>query len=214
MKELFYFFDFLSPFSYFSWIWWVKNISLLKAKGLKIHILPVPLAPVIKHYETKGPAEISSKRNFLFKTCLRMAKEQGLKFTCPDSLPFNSQNALRMSLREHFSDIDEQIKFIDLLFKECWEQGHNLGNYDRLKELLGEKYAFLLEKEGERESRKSLKENIQLALNKGVFGVPSFCIDDELFWGNDSLKYLEFYLAGKDLLDLEEYQKFTKIFSS
>ena len=59
-----------------------------------------------------------------------------------------------------------------------------------------------------KESRLYLKNNTSMALNKDIFGVPTFLVDEEMFWGNDSIKYLEMYLEGNDPLDREHYQHF------
>jgi len=41
------------------------------------------------------------------------------------------------------------------------------------------------------------------AIEKGVFGVPTIIIDDNLFWGNDQMDHIELLLDGKDPLDRE-----------
>ena len=40
-----------------------------------------------------------------------------------------------------------------------------------------------------------------MAIDKGVFGVPSFIINDNLFWGNDQMEHIELLLDGNDPLD-------------
>jgi hypothetical protein len=40
-----------------------------------------------------------------------------------------------------------------------------------------------------------------MAIEKGVFGVPSFIINDNLFWGNDQMEHIELLLSGNDPLD-------------
>ena len=67
-----------------------------------------------------------------------------------------------------------------------------------------------MDKVNTKEMRKALKSNVQEALSKGVFGVPSFVIGDELFWGNDSIPYMESYLNSEDSLDLNKYEAFLK----
>ena len=42
-----------------------------------------------------------------------------------------------------------------------------------------------------------------------MFGVPSFVVDEEVFWGNDSIDYLHSFLENKDILDREKYKSFT-----
>jgi glutaredoxin len=41
------------------------------------------------------------------------------------------------------------------------------------------------------------------AIEKGVFGVPTIIIDNNLFWGNDQMDHIELLLGGKDPLDRE-----------
>ena len=72
MKTIEYYFDFLSPYSYLSWQWVKENKSALFGNGFKFSFKPVVLSSIIGHFETKGPAQIETKRNYLFKDCLRL----------------------------------------------------------------------------------------------------------------------------------------------
>ena len=54
------------------------------------------------------------------------------------------------------------------------------------------------------EIKRLLIEETNTAIEKGVFGVPSFIINDNLFWGNDQMEHIELLLAGKDPLDKEK----------
>ena len=40
-------------------------------------------------------------------------------------------------------------------------------------------------------------------IGQGVFGVPTFIVGGELFWGNDQLEHIELFLQGKDPLEPE-----------
>jgi len=44
-----------------------------------------------------------------------------------------------------------------------------------------------------------LRSNTEEAVSKGVFGVPTFAVDGELFWGVDSTDMLLDYLADPSL---------------
>ena len=46
------------------------------------------------------------------------------------------------------------------------------------------------------EIKNKLRENTEFAINKGAFGVPTFYIDDEMYWGIDSMKFLVEYLKN------------------
>lgn len=116
-----------------------------------------------------------------------------------------------MSLKENCGA--DQIKVINGLFSLGWEKGGDLGNEDVIVEeldQLGVDGTKLLEKVGTREIREALKNNVSKALSKGVFGVPTFIVEDELFWGNDSIEHLELFLNGRDPLPREKYKAFEK----
>ena len=211
MKVIEYYFDFLSPYSYLSWQWIKKNKEKLFEKEIEFSFKPVTLSSIIGHFETKGPAQIETKRNYLFKDCLRFSKLKEIPFTTPLELPFNSLYALRSCLVENVGK--SQFEIIDLFFRKGWSEGQDIGTPENLiKFLMAEGFpgTEILDKVNTKEMRKALKLNVQEALSKGVFGVPSFVIDDELFWGNDSIPYVESYLEEKDNLDKNKYEAFLK----
>src|SRR5438876_7017017 len=52
-----------------------------------------------------------------------------------------------------------------------------------------------------------LRRQTDEAISRGVFGVPSMEVGDELFWGYDDFPYLELFLAGKDPIDATEWTR-------
>jgi 2-hydroxychromene-2-carboxylate isomerase len=204
MKKIEFYFDFLSPYSYVAWTW-------LRSQSYEFSCIPVSIPSIIAHYETKGPAQIRPKRNYLFKDLLRYTKLHQIPFVTPKQLPFNSLYALRLALFEVSGP--DQNTIIDIIFRAGWEKGLDIGNEEVLKDLLS-RHKFSLTPEElffrmeAKESRLHLKNNISKALKKDIFGVPTFLVDEEIFWGNDSIKYLEMYLAGTDPLDHEHYLNF------
>jgi 2-hydroxychromene-2-carboxylate isomerase len=204
MKELNFYFDFLSPFSYFAWI----NLQKIRSEqNIKINYKPVALGPVLNHWGIKGPGEVQPKREFLLKQCLRYAKSINVPFTTPKTHPFNSIYALRLAL--HKTALDEQEAVIAALWKAGWQDRIDMGEPDELIRVLKEANLHadvLYELSFTKEAKAELKANIQEATASGVFGVPSFVIENEVFWGNDSLDDVVRYLRGEDLLDREKLQ--------
>ncbi len=207
-----FYFDFLSPYSYLAWTWLRDNHDKVGQKS-HIRLKPVTLAPIIKANETKGPAEIPSKRDFLMKDCLRFSALHSIPFKAPAALPFNSLYALRISLLE-CSGLD-QLRVIDGLFRGAWEKGLDLGKSETVEKILndlGLPGAQWLERVGDKDLRRTLKSNTLEAINHGIFGLPTFFVDNgnnqELFWGNDSIPYLKLFLEGNDPLDISQYKMF------
>lgn len=216
-----YYFDFLSPYSYLSWQWVRRN-----QENIEFSYFPVILGQVIHHYETKGPAEIEPKREYLFKHCLRYAQKHNIAFKAPKKLPFNSLYGLRMAVFENSGK--NQFAVIDALFGAGWGHGYDIGNPDVLLSILKEAglpAKELLDNVSDPSVRKALKNNVQQAHKKNIFGLPSFLAEPnptakpqaelihageraELFWGNDSIEDLENYLAGCDKLSEHSFKEF------
>lgn len=206
MQKIGFTFDFLSPYSYLAWTW-VRN------QTLEFEFHPVPMASLITHYETKGPAQIEPKRNYLFKDLLRKTKLQNIPFTTPMQLPFNSLYALRLSLKGVAGEHQKAV--IDAIYRAGWEHGLDIGNDDVLRTVLKEHNLpvdELFAKMEEKSARLELKQNLEAAISKGLFGVPSFTVGEELFWGHDSIPYLEMHLKNEDPLNHEHYKSFLNQF--
>lgn len=204
MKELNFYFDFLSPFSYFAWM---KLQTLAPELGLKVNYKPVALGPLLNHWQIKGPGEVTPKREFLLKQCLRYAAKNDFPFTTPKTHPFNSLYALRLCLQGVAGE--HQARVVETFWKAGWQKRIDMAEPDellaelRINDLPADE---LYEKSFSKEAKVELKQNIQEAITKGAFGVPSFVIDDELFWGNDSLDDVKDYVLGQDKLDREKLE--------
>ncbi len=216
-RTLIFVFDFLSPYSYQAWTWLRENRNFLTQQGYQIEFKPVVMSKVIKSHDTKGPAEIESKRNFLFKDCLRWASLQGIPFRVPSRLPFNSLEALRISCLE-----DRQSDYVDFFFRMAWEKGVALDDDAEIGKAL-EREGFdqfqLIELASSKEMRKKLRENTQWAIQQELFGVPVFWLEEEgvlldWFWGRDSISQLKLFIENKDPLDFLEYKRYLALFES
>jgi len=194
-----FYFDFLSPYSYLAWTW-------LREENLNLNPIPVVLAQVIHFHETKGPAEIAPKRDYLWKHCLRTAHYRRIPFVMPASLPFNSSYALRLVIAS-----DGDLKIIDRLFRLAWEEGEDLSDTEMLLKI--PQFQELDEKASSKDVRRLLKENVRKAQTSGVFGTPTFIVGDELFWGDDCRRDLMAYLKGEDVLDQKAFAGFRSKFA-
>ena len=200
-SKIHFYFDFISPYAYFAWR---KLPTLAKKYNREIEAHPVVFGKLLDKWGQLGPAEIPPKRNWLNEYCLRYAALNGFKYNPPSKHPFNPLAALRMSLKKVSGD--DQLRVIDSIFKGGWSHGADLGDLSTLISLLTKESI-----DGESLSHKILDLDIKellinetsYAIEKGVFGVPTIIIDDNLFWGNDQMDHIELLLDGKDPLDRE-----------
>lgn len=199
MKSLNFYFDFLSPFSYFAWN------KLQSHSELSIHYKPVALGPLLNHWGIKGPGEVEPKREFLLKQCLRYAAKNKIDFTTPQTHPFNSLYALRLALKSVAGDLQSDV--IKALWLAGWQKRIDMGGPEELQKVLKEAglpAEELYEKSFSREAKQELKANIQEAISFGAFGVPTMVVGDELFWGNDAVESMLDFMNGADPLDREK----------
>lgn len=199
MKSLNFYFDFLSPFSYFAWTKLHSNVEL------NIDFKPVALGPLLNHWSIKGPGEIGPKREFLLKQCLRYAAKNNIDFTTPKTHPFNSLYALRLALKSTAGEHQRDV--IRALWLAGWKTRIDMGEPDELIRVLKEANLpaeELYEKSFSKEAKQELKANIQEAISFGAFGVPTMVVDQELFWGNDAVDDVMNFINGTDQLNREK----------
>ena len=201
-KSIHFYFDYISPYAYFAWR---RLPSLAKKYNRKIEAHSVVFGKLLDKWGQLGPAEIPPKNNWLNQYCLRYSAINGFEYNPPKKHPFNPLAALRMSLKE-VSGIN-QFQVIDAIFEGGWSQGADLGDLPTLISLL-EKQSIDGENVSQQISKPYVKNLLvnetNVAIDKGVFGVPSIIIDDNLFWGNDQMEHIELLLDGKDPLNREK----------
>jgi 2-hydroxychromene-2-carboxylate isomerase len=93
---------------------------------------------------------------------------------------------------------DTALDFAGDLMRATWVEERNVGDADTLSELLvkrGLDAASLLAHARSAEVAARYIQHSQEAIARGVFGSPSYVFQDELFWGQDRLDFLERALA-------------------
>ena len=197
-----FYFDYLSPYAYFAW----RRLPALACQyDCEIDAHPVVFGKLLDKWGQLGPAEIPPKQEWLNHYCLRYAALNGFEYNPPKQHPFNPLAALRLSLAP-VSGAD-QHRMISALFEAGWSHGADLGDLPTLIELLIEQSI-----DGEALSRKiadpkvkdALVNETNMAIEKGIFGVPTVIVDGNLFWGNDQMGHLELLLSGQDPLDRDK----------
>lgn len=59
--------------------------------------------------------------------------------------------------------------------------------------------------------KNQLKNNTEQAIAQAVFGVPTFAINDKLFWGLDALPMMRQYIEKNPLFDEADWQSVESI---
>lgn len=195
MKNIKFYFDFLSPYSYFAWL---DHLKAVDGQKCTFTYHPVLMGKLFSHFKFPGPGEIIVKRNHELKKCFRYAAKRNIPFAPPQTFPFNPLAVLRSATRSASGDC--QFETINCLFKQIWAEETVLDDPDLIKKILQANNLpeHILELAFEKAAKLELKKNIKDAITADIFGVPSFEFASEVFWGNDSLEYLNDSLEGND----------------
>lgn len=183
--------DFVSPYAYLAW-----NRARTVLAGVPLRPRLVLLGPILEHHGQLGPAEIPPKRAFVIRDTLRRAAEAGMPLVWPERHPYRSAHAAKAV---HALPEADRVRAVDALFAAGWGMGRDLEDKGVVRDALLSAGLDADATSGEAGPR--LRAEVQAALARGVFGVPTiFDGDGELFFGDDQLERIARKRAGADPL--------------
>lgn len=190
MKIINFYFDFISPYAYLAFEALPKS---LQGISCSVNYQPVLFAGLLKHHGQLGPAEISGKREWTYRQVLWQARQLGIDLDLPQAHPFNPLGLLRLALacspHQH-----PNRRICEAIFRHAWRGGAAADDPSRLAHLSAQLQPDC--SVDDLRVKEQLKTYTEQALARGVFGVPTFEVDGQLFWGLDSLPMLKAYLQG------------------
>lgn len=194
MRSVVFYFDFVSPYAYLA----QQRLAEVPAR---IEYRPVLFAGVLAQWGQKGPAEITPKRKFTYRYCQWRADALGIPFHFPAQHPFNPLHHLRLAIAAGATP-----PAVQRIFEALWTDGADAADPAAFESLCRE-----LRVEAAALSapavKDALRENTEQAVVQGVFGVPTFEADGELFWGLDSIAFLRDYLENPAILASAEMKR-------
>ena len=195
MKEIHFYFDFISPYA---WLAFKALPQSLAGISHRVHYHPVVFGAMLKHHGQLGPAEMPGKRDWTYRQVMWLAKQQGTDLQMPASHPFNSLSLLRLAVAA--SDNGEPNRYVvESIFKHVWCTGLEASDAERLEALqlhLLSQANLSLKDPQSVEVKQLLQQQTQQAIDLGLFGVPSMVVNGQVFWGQDALPMLRAYLQG------------------
>jgi 2-hydroxychromene-2-carboxylate isomerase len=193
MKHITFYLDFISPYAHLAF---EALPEALMGVSYRVSHVPVLFAGLLKHHGQLGPAEIASKREWTYRQVLWLAHSRGIALDMPASHPFNPLALLRLALAcSAEATPGAPNRYVcETIFRHVWRGGAEAVDAQRQEALTSQ-----LRPGNDPESdavKVQLKKNTDAAIAHGVFGVPTFAVDDKLFWGLDALAMLRNYLLG------------------
>ncbi|MEO7391845.1 MAG: 2-hydroxychromene-2-carboxylate isomerase [Ramlibacter sp.] len=190
MKQITFYLDFISPYAYLAF---EKLPDALQGLSYAVDYKPVLFAGLLKHHGQLGPAEIAGKRDWTYRQVLWLAHTQGVEMKMPAAHPFNPLGLLRLALACGSGGFANRY-VCETLLRHVWRGGADAADPARLEALTN---ALKPARDPSSDEVKSeLKANTEEAIARGLFGVPTYVVEDKLFWGFDGLPMLRAWLEG------------------
>ena len=187
IKTFEFYFDFASPYTFLAH----KGIRKIeKENSIKVKYMPVLLGALLKLTGVKANIDVPIKGKYMIKDCKLWAEKYNIEFKFNNYFPIITLNLMRCALvaeNKGFSQI-----FINKVFDAIWKDGLNLNDNSILEKLLKNidinPKNFLIEAI-DLKIKNELKKRTDEAYKKGVFGTPSFIVNNKMFWGQDRLQF-------------------------
>lgn len=189
-RQIEFYFDFPSPYSYLA----STQLPALAARaGTTVIYRPFRILELMKQVGNR-PTTIECKNKQLYATADlgRWAARHGVAVNRnPHARGFDYAALLRGALVAN--DQRRGAAYVESVFRAIWNEGRNLAERPVLLAVLAEAGfdgAALLQAADAPELIARLDQATVEAATRGVFGAPSFFVDDTLYFGNDRLDFV------------------------
>ena len=182
-KEIDFYFDFISPYSY------LAHQKIKFIKNVNFNYKPVLVGGLHNLQDITAPAFIKPKLKHMISDCDLIAKKNKSNFIWNLGFPINSLNIMRGYL---FTNAENRDLYLDVMFDAYWKNNLDISNEEIIKTLLKkckiESTSFF---DGIKKAtiKDELKSVTQKAHDNEIFGVPTFVVNNKIFWGQDRLEF-------------------------
>jgi len=194
-KTVEFYYDFGSPTVYLA----ATQLPILTGRvGAKIDWRPMLLGGVFKSTGNQSPAVIAAKAAYMNDDLQRFSKRYGVPFNWNPHFPINTLALMRGAVAYQDDDVASST-YRDAIFTAIWVEARNLNEPDEVGQVLsdaGLDPGELMDRIGQQTVKDQLIANTEQAVNRGVFGAPTFFVGQQMFFGQDRLDFVAEALSG------------------
>jgi 2-hydroxychromene-2-carboxylate isomerase len=191
MKSFEFWFDFGSTASYLAW----TQLPALQAEtGAKGVLKPMLLGGVFQATGNQSPANIPAKGKYMRADFARFAQRYGVTFNFNPHFPINTLLLMRGAIALQIKGDARFVEYCDAVFKAIWVDSLNMNDPATVADCLRRSDfdpQALVALASEQTTKDALKAATQMAVERGVFGAPTFFVGDQMFWGQDRMDFVK-----------------------
>ncbi|WP_150304485.1 2-hydroxychromene-2-carboxylate isomerase [Pseudomonas saliphila] len=188
-KTIEFYFDVGSPASYLAW---TQIEAIAQRHNAELEMKPMLLGAVFQATGNSSPATVPAKGAYTREDFQRFATRYGVTLKHNPFFPINTLQLMRGAAAyqgtEHFEH------YLSAVFTAMWVEERDMGKPEVVAEVLernGFDPAQVMGLMGDPAVKDRLRQTTDEAIARGVFGAPSIFVDDELFFGQDRLEFVE-----------------------
>ena len=193
MVDFKFIFDFGSPKTYLVY----KLLSgIEKRTNIKAEFVPVLLGGIFKSTNNVSPIEsfktVPAKGKYDDLDTARFVKKHNIAFNFNSNFPINTLNLMRGAIYAQENEIFD--KYVEVVFKSMWVDNKKMDDLEVIQSVFlenGLPVKEIFEGTQDQKIKDKLVKNTSEAVEKGVFGAPSLLVNNELFFGKETLQDVE-----------------------
>ena len=177
---------------------WTQLSGLAERTGAEIIYRPMLLGGVFKATGNRSPAEVPAKSRYMRKDMARYVQRYGIRFKHNPDFPINTLFLMRGA--EAYRDTPDFHRYLTAVFEAMWAEPRNLNEPEEVGKVLqaaGFDPADVMRRVESQEVKDRLKASTAEAVERGVFGAPTFFVDEDMWFGQDRLDWVEAALGKR-----------------
>ncbi len=187
-KRVEFYFDVGSPSGYLAWS---QLPAIAHDTGAELEYKPVLLGGIFKATGNTSPAEVPAKGRYLSMDLARFARRYGIPLVYNSAFPINTIGLMRGAVAALKEGILES--YLEVIYPAFWAKDVNLSDPKEVMRCLrdGDLDADnLMRRAQEDDVKTDLRSRSDAAVERGLFGIPTMFVNDEMFFGQDRLEFV------------------------
>ncbi len=188
-RQLEFLYDIVSVPSYLAW---TQLPAVAKETGARLLMTPVFCGGIFKATGNPGPFAIPAKQAWYTGDLALCARHLGVPLNLSPHWPIRSVPIMRgVFVAEERGELDT---YLGAMFEANFIHARNLSEADEVRNTLVQAgldaatYVAGIQRD---DIKDRLRKNSDEAVSRGVFGVPTFFVGDQMFFGQDRLHFVK-----------------------
>ena len=190
-KVVEFWFDVGSPAAYLAWH---RLPKIAQRTGARIDYRPMLLGGVFQATGNQSPVNIPAKGDWLHKDLERFAQRDGTAYRRSPWFPINTLTLMRGAVALQSQGEAQMQRYVDAVYRAIFAEQKNMNDAQVVADVIaaaGFDPEALIALCGKPETKERLKAVTAEAVQRGVFGAPTFFVRGEMHWGQDRLDWVE-----------------------